>query len=338
MHDAEAVLLVDDHETQLAEAHVFFDQRVRSDHHVERASTQLRLHLAALLGRRAAGEQRHAEPRRLEQPPDVDVVLLGEDFGRGHEGHLEPVFHGDDGGHQRHDRLAGSDVPLQEPVHRRGAFHVGDDLGDDLLLVVGEPERQDAAHRRADLVGDLHRTRLQIGFRAPLAQDQPELEEEELLEDHPPLRGRSERVELFDRRALGGKVHVVQRRAAVHELQFGAHARGERIGDVAGQLLQRVMHERTLHLRGEVAGLLVDRHDAPGVERIFAGGRTKVLASTRVCLAPPLSACRISYCGFCICSPCEVSSNLPNRITRWCGWKTSFRNGWLNQMARNEPV
>ena len=191
--------------------------------------------------------------------------------------------------------------------------------------------------RRADLVGDLHRTRLQIGFRAPLAQDQAELEEEELLEDHPPLRGRPERVQLFDRRALGGKVHVVQRRAAVHELQFRAHARGERIGDGAGQLLERVMHECALHLGGEVAGLLVHRDDAAGVERVFGGGRTKVACATGSS-GVSLSACRISYCGFCICNPCEVSSSLPKRITRWCGWKTSFRNGWLNQIARNEPV
>ena len=47
---------------------------------------------------------------------------------------------------------------------------------------------------------------------------------------------------------------------------------------------------------------------------------------------------RISYCGFCSCRPCDVSSSLPNRMTRWCGWKTSFRNGWLNQIARSEPV
>jgi len=25
-------------------------------------------------------------------------------------------------------------------------------------------------------------------------------------------------------------------------------------------------------------------------------------------------------------------------MTRWCGLKMSFRNGWLNQMARSDPV
>ena len=50
------------------------------------------------------------------------------------------------------------------------------------------------------------------------------------------------------------------------------------------------------------------------------------------------SSPRTSYCGLCICSPCEVSSSLPKRMTRWCGWKTSLRNGWLNQTARRLPV
>jgi hypothetical protein len=25
-------------------------------------------------------------------------------------------------------------------------------------------------------------------------------------------------------------------------------------------------------------------------------------------------------------------------MTRWCGWKTSARNGWLNHTARSAPV
>ena len=73
------------------------------------------------------------------------------------------------------------------------------------------------------------------------------------------------------------------------------------------------------------------RHDAAGVERLVVG-----VASAS---SPSSVACgRISYCGFCSCSPCDVSSSLPNRMTRWCGWKTSLRNGWLNQIARSEPV
>ncbi len=149
--------------------------------------------LAPLLRRRRAGQERDPEPRRLEQAPDVDVVLLGEDFGRRHERDLEAVLHRDQGGHERDDRLARADVALEQPVHRLRAFHVADDFGNHLLLIAGQLERQHAPRRLADLVGDDDRTRLDVGARTALAQDQPALEEKELLEDQPALRRRPER-------------------------------------------------------------------------------------------------------------------------------------------------
>ena len=81
-----------------------------------------------LLRRRRAGQQRDPEPRRLEQPADVDEVLLGQDLGRRHERDLEAVLHRDERRHQRDDGLARADVALQQPVHRLRPLHVGDDL------------------------------------------------------------------------------------------------------------------------------------------------------------------------------------------------------------------
>ena len=129
-----------------------------------------------------------AEARRLEQPPDVDVVLLGEDFGRRHERDLQAVLHRDQGGHERDDRLARADVALQQPVHRLRPLHVADDFANHLLLIAGQLERQHAPRRLADLVGDDDRTRLALGARTALAQDQAALKQEELLEDQPALR------------------------------------------------------------------------------------------------------------------------------------------------------
>ncbi len=117
---------------------------MRADDEVQRAAGELGLRLPPLFRRRRPGQQRHAEPRRLEQPADVDVVLLGEDLGRRHERDLEAVLHRDERGHQRDDGLARADVPLQQPVHRVRPLHVADDLGDDLLLIAGQPERQHA--------------------------------------------------------------------------------------------------------------------------------------------------------------------------------------------------
>ena len=52
LHHAEAVLLVDDHQPQLAERDRILHQRVRADDQVERAGGQLRLRLAPLPRRR----------------------------------------------------------------------------------------------------------------------------------------------------------------------------------------------------------------------------------------------------------------------------------------------
>ena len=46
--------------------------------------------------------------------------------------------------------LPDADVALQQPVHRLRPLHVGDDLGDRLLLIAGQPERQHAPDRVAD--------------------------------------------------------------------------------------------------------------------------------------------------------------------------------------------
>ena len=73
LQHAEPVLLVDDRQPELAERDVLLHERVRADHQVQRAAGELREQLAALPRRRAAGQQRDPEARRLEQPADVEV-------------------------------------------------------------------------------------------------------------------------------------------------------------------------------------------------------------------------------------------------------------------------
>ena len=128
LQDAEAMLLVDDDQAELLEPHVALDQRVRADDQVHGARFDLRELAPARRRARRAGQQRDAEPRGLQQPRDVHEVLLGEDLGRRHEGHLQAVLHRDERRQQRHDRLAGADVALQQPVHRVRPLQVVDDL------------------------------------------------------------------------------------------------------------------------------------------------------------------------------------------------------------------
>jgi hypothetical protein len=100
-------------------------------------------------------------------------VLLCQDFCRRHERHLQAVLHGDQRRQQRHDRLAGADIALQQAIHRRRALHVFDDLLQRAALPIGEPERQDGARRLANPIVDMDRTRLRSRTAARLCINSP---------------------------------------------------------------------------------------------------------------------------------------------------------------------
>ena len=110
--------------------------------------------------------------------------------------------------------------------------------------------------------------RLRLADRRALAQHQPELEQEELLEDEPDLRRRSECVQLIGRRVRGGEMRANQRRAPVRQIQTLADVFWKRIGHGVRQVRQHIEHEAPLHLRRHRAGLFVHRHDAAGVDRL----------------------------------------------------------------------
>ncbi len=94
----------------------------------------------------------------------------------------------------------------------------------------------------------------------------------------------------------------------------------QRVGDVRRQLIERLAHEPALHVRRHGAGLLVERHDASGVER--RPGRR------------PTS----SYSGFRKCRPDESSFTSPKTTTCRCGLRMSARNAWFIQVQRMAPL
>jgi hypothetical protein len=124
--DAEAVLLVDDGQGQVAEGDGLLDERVGADHDeplgppidprprsadgVERRASRG--------GPKGPGQERHRVAERLEEAGQRHRVLPGEQVGRRQQGRL-PVRVGDARHRGRGDRrLARSDVALEEPEHR----------------------------------------------------------------------------------------------------------------------------------------------------------------------------------------------------------------------------
>ena len=72
-------------------------------------------------------------------------MLLGEGFRRRHQRALALVLDRAQEGVQRDDRLPGTDVALEQPLHRRRLGEIEVDLGDRAFLMLGERERKHAA-------------------------------------------------------------------------------------------------------------------------------------------------------------------------------------------------
>ena len=143
--NAEAVLLVDDDESQVRETHALLEESVGSHDDKRLRCVHRALNLAAGGGRRRARQQaniRGVHPQGLQERPQRYSVLLCQDLGRRDE---RPLVTG--GNHleqraQRDDGLARSHISLEEPLHRHLAGQVGPDLGDCLTLGVREFKRQ----------------------------------------------------------------------------------------------------------------------------------------------------------------------------------------------------
>ncbi len=95
------------------------------------------------------------------------------------------------------------------------------------------------------------------------------------------MRRRAERVQRRDGAALRREVDVVERGAPVHQVQPRARLRRQRFGQRRRQLRKRLVHQRALHLGRQMSGLLVDRHDAPGVQRLVLPWLVAVLLCVR---------------------------------------------------------
>ena len=142
MAHAEPVLFVDDDEAEPAEAGAVGEEGVRADDDVDGARRGARPDVGLLLGGAVAAEEFDGHRPAGESFLEAFEMLLGED-GRGREDrHLASAEHALERGAQRDLGLAEADVAADEPVHRRGAFHVGLHVDDRARLVRGLAMRE----------------------------------------------------------------------------------------------------------------------------------------------------------------------------------------------------
>src|SRR5260221_12658205 len=173
--DAEAMLLVDNRDREVAQLDALLNQRVRADDDVD-----VLREIALSLTRRTR-EQRAGHTELLAEVGDRDEMLFRERLGRRHQRALAAVLDGAQQRVERDHRLAGADVSLEEALHRRRAREVAVELANRLLLVRRQRKRQRLAVARDQLARLAERGReraLALGCTAR----EPDLQQQQLLE------------------------------------------------------------------------------------------------------------------------------------------------------------
>ena len=140
--DAEAMLLVDDHEREPLERHAFLEQRVRADDDGRAPAGDRRERRCANARGLSADQCRDLDTERREPAIEAREMLFGEQLRRRHDGRLATRRGSNDGRHRRDHGLAAADVALQQAIHRRAGFEVGHDLGERARLGRRQAKRQ----------------------------------------------------------------------------------------------------------------------------------------------------------------------------------------------------
>ena len=161
---------------------------------------------------------------RGEQPLERHRVLLGQELGGRHQRRLEIVLHREQHGEQRHDRLAGTHVAHQQPVHPIGRGHVGGDLPQGTLLIVGQLPGQRLAEAGREIAADGERHAAPAPLRHGAGPNEHELQVQQLVECEPPAaqlrfeRGRGP-VDRAERVGQRGETERAPERLGQHVLR-----------------------------------------------------------------------------------------------------------------------
>ncbi len=244
--DAEAVLLVDDRDREIAQLDALLDQRVRADDDVR--AERRRAHLL----RRRAREQCARDAELGADAFDREEVLFGERLCRRHQRALASVLDRAQQCVERDDRLAGADVALQQPLHRNRALEIGVDLAHRLLLVRRERERKRRAVALDQLAGRAERRRERaLAFRR--APRDAELEQQQLLEREPLPPGL--------RLVLGLGMVDDEERVALQRHRLAVAQLGRQRVGVVDDVPERVRDERPQPLRRDLLARGIDRRE-----------------------------------------------------------------------------
>jgi len=152
---AEAVLFVENDQTQIVEFHILLNELVCADDDVQFSFRQIFQRLAHLFGGAEARQLGDLDRPVCEAVGEILEVLFGQQRGRDKHCDLFSVHHRDKGGAQGHFRFAEAHIAADEPVHGLAGLQIEQHRFDGGGLVGGLLEIETGGERFVVVVSEL---------------------------------------------------------------------------------------------------------------------------------------------------------------------------------------
>ena len=232
------MLLVDDDQPQVGEAHPVLDERMGSHQQLHLARGDPFECGAAFAGLRRTREDRHPHGQPVEQARERGVVLPRQNLGGSHHAGLKTVVDGQQHRQQRHERLARPHVALQQPVHLAARHRILPDFAHDALLRPRKRKGQLLPVKRIERLPHAGEIETVVsGQTLRTARHHVELHAKQLLEFEAVLR-------LPERFRRLGEMDVVERFAQGRQSVLSAHLGRQRLADALARDPPRIAHDR----------------------------------------------------------------------------------------------
>ena len=153
LRDAEFMLLVNNHQTEIPKFNISLQQRDGPDNNVHLARTDCLQNLRSLSAGQSTRDHHPFDVAVLQVSLDTEEMLAGQNLRRRHDRHLHLIGDRQQCGVQRDHGFTRAHVALQQSIHRLRFTHIGNDFRDTRILIGGEQKRKPLSNPAFDFVG-----------------------------------------------------------------------------------------------------------------------------------------------------------------------------------------
>ena len=257
------MLFVNGNELQVGKDHRVFEQGMRADDDLYRPTGETGADLLFVHDRGVTHQQANLVGLQhpafsSQQGNETSVVLFGQDGGGSHDGCLRSrlVDHGS--GQGGHHRLAGTDIPLQQAVHRLARSKVHADICNGFILGFGEGKGQCGGAGCEPGILHFEYTPGNAAIIPALAQHAG-LQKKDLIKGQTLAGGLQFGVVI-------GEVDLQQSRTQIRQPGGLADRFGQVIGQFRRPVDHHLVHEPAQPFLGDISGEGIHRHDPVGVQ------------------------------------------------------------------------